>query len=301
MRIFRRRKTKQKSKDTFHFTVRRLNEIKATSEHLLNIGVQPVDQAFALRKTSDTLFILGSGPSINDLSSRDLDTIGNHDSIGFNWWMVHDFVPDFYLFQFPPNRETNIAELVTDRRKDYRGVPFLLRSSLLAPHEEKCLPILESIFDRDSLFFMNVFPIHSKCEIEPSSLLEFTANLGLFRHNDIPQYFVKWRVSLGLIVSFGYAMGYSKIVLCGIDMNDVTAGQHFFDADRYADARAKYGLPGPHEHNIHTMTDVDHSKNTVGIYLDQINRYMSARNECELYVASEQSSLTSVLPLWEFG
>ncbi|MEP3277383.1 MAG: hypothetical protein ABJN26_22510 [Stappiaceae bacterium] len=300
MRIFRRRKPKIETVDTFQYTVQDLNDIKSTSDQLFKIGVRPVTQDFAKRKTSDTLFILGSGPSINDLSSDDFDFIGKHDSIGFNWWIVHDFVPRFYLFQFPPNREKNISDLVTDRRVQYQGIPFVLRGTLLGAHSEKYLPIIESTFDRDSLYFLNEFPIHSKCEIEPAKLIEFTANLGFFRHNHIPPYFVKWRGSLGLLVSFGYAMGYKKIVLCGIDMNDGTAGQHFYDVEHYADARAKYALPGPEEHNIHKMMDVNYSKNTVGTYMGQLNYHVRNRNECQLFVASDQSSLSSVLPLWKF-
>lgn len=301
MRLFRRSKPKTKTVDTFQYTVQELNNIKSTSDRLSSIGVKPITREFTNRKTSDTLFILGSGPSINELTSDDLEMIGTHDSVGFNWWMIHDFVPSFYLFQFPPNREKNISDLLSDRRAQYRDVPFMLRGSLLGAHADKYVPIIESVFDKESTYFMNEFPIHSKCEIDPDKLIEFTANLGFFKHDHIPPYFVKWRGSLGLLTSFGYAMGYTKIVLCGIDMNDVTAGQHFFDIEDYADARAKYALPGPHEHNIHTMMDTSHSKNTVGSYIDALNSHMRERNECALFVASNQSSLSSVLPLWKFA
>ena len=100
MRLFRRSKPKTKTVDTFQYTVQELNNIKSTSDRLSNIGVQPITDDFKKRKTSDTLFVLGSGPSINDLTADDWATIGTHNSVGFNWWMVHDFVPSFYLFQF---------------------------------------------------------------------------------------------------------------------------------------------------------------------------------------------------------
>jgi hypothetical protein len=49
------------------------------------------------------------------------------------------------------------------------------------------------------------------------------------------------------------------------------------------------------------MMDTSHSKNTVGSYIDALNSHMRDRNECALFVASNQSSLSSVLPLWKFA
>src|ERR1700732_770880 len=52
-----------------------------------------------LRKwqNSDTLFILGSGPSINQISSERWAAISHHDTIGFNFWLYHRFVPKIYF------------------------------------------------------------------------------------------------------------------------------------------------------------------------------------------------------------
>src|SRR5205085_6794487 len=50
-------------------------------------------------KTSDTLFILGSGPSINAISPDRWEAIARSDSIGFNFWLYHPFVPKIYFFE----------------------------------------------------------------------------------------------------------------------------------------------------------------------------------------------------------
>ncbi len=39
-------------------------------------------ERWAERKTSDTLFVFGSGPSVNDLSEVQWRHIGEHDSLG---------------------------------------------------------------------------------------------------------------------------------------------------------------------------------------------------------------------------
>jgi hypothetical protein len=65
-------------------------------------------------KTSDTLYILGSGISIMDLNQEQWNVISSHDSIGFNSWMHHPFVPTYYCMETPMKNEhfdLNIAAL----------------------------------------------------------------------------------------------------------------------------------------------------------------------------------------------
>ena len=46
-------------------------------------------------KRSDTLIVLGSGASINDISPERWKAIARHDSVGFNFWPIHPFVPTY--------------------------------------------------------------------------------------------------------------------------------------------------------------------------------------------------------------
>ena len=62
-------------------------------------------------KKSDTLFILGSGSTINKISDKQWGKIDDHDSIGFNFWLVHDFVPDFFKFELDLSGESNRTDL----------------------------------------------------------------------------------------------------------------------------------------------------------------------------------------------
>lgn len=55
------------------------------------------------KRSSDTLFVLGSGASVCQYSHDQWATIGMADSIGMNNWILHDFVPTFYA-----------AELIAD-------------------------------------------------------------------------------------------------------------------------------------------------------------------------------------------
>ena len=47
---------------------------------------QVLNSDFLKHKTSDTIFILGSGPSINLITDDQWDHISSCNSIGFNYW-----------------------------------------------------------------------------------------------------------------------------------------------------------------------------------------------------------------------
>src|SRR5687767_720284 len=53
----------------------------------------------ATRK-SDTLFVFGSGASLNAVSASQWQEIGRHDTLGFNWFVRQEFVRcDYHLIR----------------------------------------------------------------------------------------------------------------------------------------------------------------------------------------------------------
>src|SRR5277367_6231679 len=60
-------------------------------------------------KTSETLFVLGSAWSINDISDERWQIIGRHDTIGFNFWPAHPFIPRFYVFESLAYHDLSVA------------------------------------------------------------------------------------------------------------------------------------------------------------------------------------------------
>lgn len=61
------------------------------------------EQEFLSKKTSDTIFVLGSGPSINDVHQEQWDVISKFNSIAFNWFVFNKFEPTFYLIREQAN------------------------------------------------------------------------------------------------------------------------------------------------------------------------------------------------------
>ena len=63
---------------------------------LTNLPLMP-NKNFLRPRTSDVLYILGCGSSVNDLSDRQIDLINKSDSIGINLFIVHELIkPSYY-------------------------------------------------------------------------------------------------------------------------------------------------------------------------------------------------------------
>src|SRR4051812_26800845 len=95
-----------------------------------NAGVATLDRVYLeAYKQSDTLFVLGSGSSINQISAERWSGIAAHDTLGFNFWLYHPFVPRFYFFEnvgaaaavFEP-----LKQAIASRAADYADVPKIM-------------------------------------------------------------------------------------------------------------------------------------------------------------------------------
>lgn len=60
------------------------------------------------RRRSETVFVFGSGASLNELSAEDWEEIARHDTFGFNWFVYERFVRcDFHLIRGIPDTDTD--------------------------------------------------------------------------------------------------------------------------------------------------------------------------------------------------
>jgi len=172
-------------------------------------------------KRSDTLFILGSGSSVNQISSARWAVISRHDSIGFNFWPIHRFVPNiFFLETISPDHPYGMFELFCrisrQRAKDYAGVIKVvteLRSALpagrFAGSEEFLGP----------LYTLRTFPVAATTAAEFAYGLSFLKSKGLFDTADSIRTLFKQASTLSCLIALAIRMQYRTIVLCGIDLN----------------------------------------------------------------------------------
>jgi hypothetical protein len=251
-----------------------------------------LDKEFLKYKTSDTIFILGSGPSINLITENQWDHISKHNSIGFNYWLVHEFVPTLFMYQ---GVDEAMLNLLNDSFDKYKDVPFILRGTDIAFGRFNMNDSRINLLKNNPVYFLNSFPVSSMSNIEIKKLIKFMHSLGYFNFGEISRLTPKFRSSLGLLISLCYQMGYKKIVLCGMDMQN---SQHFWDSDLYKNQRVKYGLPLENSVNIGLFTDVRYSKNTVPEYVYSLNDWMFHKDNVEISLINSQSELYPKLKVY---
>lgn len=206
-------------------------------------GIKIIDNKWANNvKTSNRLFILGSGPSINDLSENDWSIIRRHDSVGFNCWWLHDFIPTFYVAQeiYDKNSSAFKNDIMTNayllRQEDYLNVPVVFRGSVVNEGTlEHCAFFMALYSTKTNNLVLsgelswNAIARKARTKDDVREALELMRKTGWLRKGKITGQIPKAIASVTFIMALGCQMGYDEIILCGIDMND---SNHFYDGQQ---------------------------------------------------------------------
>ena len=106
-------------------------------------------------KNSDTLFILGSGESINSI--KIWDKIRSHDSVGFNYFIFNNFVPSFYILEstYPEYKDEYNAQLLLIEKKINT-----LKSSKVFLNISRGYEGIKKILDKNSINYKLIFHLN---------------------------------------------------------------------------------------------------------------------------------------------
>ncbi|WP_428909830.1 hypothetical protein [Niallia sp. Krafla_26] len=232
---------------------------------------------------SDTLFILGSGSSICDLNEEQWEVIKSKDSLGLNFWLYHDFVPTFYVYEesLDPNRNSQFYNILNLKKGPYKNTPFIVKDIEYKGITFKKVPIelrknlylsTEMVIFGDKISF-------SKFLIKGYSYINF-----INRKN--PRVFLKKSGSLSYLLLLAENLGYQNIVLCGIDLNN---SNYFYYESKYR----HYSIPNNYvEAKHHHPTDVETKKNIpISHVVLEINEQILKKQGINLYVGSKNSAL----------
>lgn len=254
-------------------------------------------------KTSDTVFLLGSGASINDISEDGWDQIDEHDSIGLNFWMTHEFVPTFYVYELSKYRadQETFYDLLSYRREEYTDVPFILKDlgRTVPLYDVDRIP--ESIRRSSYLAKEIRIPwVDTDYHVFRRSLRWFNDH-GYFDQGGRIRCGLKKRASISFLIVLAINMGYRNIVLCGVDMND---SRYFYEEER-----EKYeceGVPLRDETDPERDDDDVHRTNDPDVYrpifenvLYELNDYLLEPRGISLYTASKRSATYPTLELYD--
>lgn len=171
-------------------------------------------------KKSDTIFILGCGNSINDLSEEDWLKISKFDSIGVNYFYSHYFMPTFHMIELGASNESaeclNTHLLNLEQRKSEQV--FVHLRHLLSNDKIK----LNDKFNNLHLYSPSILKGTSKSFVKKIIDRWYGTNNTLIHHAS----------NLDCTIHFAYQMGYKNIYLLGVDLNN---NQYFWDTSDMTD------------------------------------------------------------------
>lgn len=246
-------------------------------------------------KHSDTLFILGSGQSIVSYSDEQFEEIKRHDSVGFNFWLLHPIVPTYYIGEFLPKSERSnlLWENLSIRALDYSGIPIILKYSTTLWAERHRVPeSLKKIFiashmsipgmTKDSLarWFNILDSLNMLCGALPAGLI-------LFR-----------QASLSWLLIFALQLGYKRIVFCGVDLN---TPRYFYEVQNdFCLERGLFIPPPEFAAPVHPTNNPARCSGGLPIadVLHLMNDVLLKKRGIEIFAGSESSALYPGFPLY---
>ena len=249
-------------------------------------------------KSSDRLFILGSGSSINKI--KFWDHIKQHDSIGFNYFLFHSFIPKFYIFEstYKNNEQEYSAQLEIVKRKSasYKKVRIFLK---MRDGYQDIKKILKKKNNNFSIILDYNFNYSKK---------QFKKKIIKYLFRFLNNFFLIGQ-GVGTVEKIclkAFFSGYKSIVLCGVDLNNTN--YFFYEKKKIVRSLHKYIYPieqsknKDHKSNIHTTADPLHCKGklTVQDVLLIYQKYLF-KNKCIIYNVSKKSLLHEKLPPYKIS
>lgn len=258
-------------------------------------GLLPTDSnPLAGGKRSDTLFVLGNGSSVCDYGAHEWKSIANADSLGLNFWMLHPFVPSFYMteiLKYPDDLvcEEHILYNLGKRCADYRASIILIKDC-----EKYALEKCDRFFHLYPETLKKNTRLLTDIEIVADDMLAFEAELSRLerahafdgnRHSFPP----RKRASVFLACVLAAKAGYENIVLCGVDLNN---SDYFYH--EMSDEISATGLrvpPNFQPGSKHKTNDPKYGEITISHALDALDRIVLQPRGIKIFVASRSSAL----------
>jgi len=267
-------------------------------------GYQTLDVTedfFGPGKSKETLFLLGGGSSINDLSDSDFAHMRFHTSIGFNVWAIHPFVPDAYSFETGkeedgPSEDTQFISQQLLRQDVMQSRPkFLFLRPTLPASPKNLVQVPQELHKNQYIYGRANLPTrdHSNLLADVHQILQ-SYQMGEAPHNVL----LDNGATVIRMLVFGALQGFKSIVLTGIDLDD---RPYFWLAPEY-----HYGSPEicrtfprrsgvPHD----TLETVDRP-----FPVDQVIVALSTALyedfDITVYVGSSRSTLAPRIPVYSW-
>lgn len=253
------------------------------------------DRRLLEHKKSDTLFVLGSGSSVNMITENQWREIGRCDSIGLNFWVLHDFAPTYFCFEEASDsaRRDIFYSTLSKRVDEFRGTPFIAKN------------LLDSVisFDRiprplrDDIFLSADFDVQIRGRDEVlQRYLETLGGLRRLRRARGLCCLYRITASISYLLFFALYAGYSRVVLCGVDLSD---SKYFYEEN--VDHFLKKGLAVPTSNQpagVHSTAQRTPTKVPITEVIQTLDERVLRPAGVELFVAKKYGALTAICPTY---
>jgi hypothetical protein len=170
-----------------------------------------------VNRSSDTIFILGCGASINDLTKNDWAIINQHDSIGVNYFYAHEFRPNFHMIelgQSPLSLDYLNKNLLMNKARSNETVFMQIRHVMRRKSGKLC-------DENGNLYLYSPsVPKSTSTSLIKRIVVRWYSKPGVLMHH---------ASNLDCTVHFAYQTGYKNIYLLGVDLN---SNQYFWDVKK---------------------------------------------------------------------
>ncbi|MFA3790610.1 hypothetical protein AB6T38_05800 [Aliiglaciecola sp. SL4] len=167
-----------------------------------------------IERSSDTIFVLGCGASINDLTESDWGIINRHDSIGVNYFYAHDFRPTYHMIelgQSPLSLTCVNQHLLSDKSRRNESVFMQIRHIMRRKEGKLC-------DENGNLYLYSPsVPKSTSVNLIKRIIKKWYSNKNHLLHHSS---------TLDCAIHFSYQMGYKNIYLLGVDLNN---SKYFWD------------------------------------------------------------------------
>jgi hypothetical protein len=237
------------------------------------------EQELRARRRSDTVFVFGSGASLNEIADAGWAEIARHDTLGFNWFVHERFVRcDFHLIRGIPDTDLDPAVWRPQLEEYFRLIRenpcfaetvFLVHGGFRAINGNRALGL------RLLPIGSPVFRWRSDVRAELPSR-SFRGGL------------VHGHSTLQESINFAYLLGWKRVVLAGVDLYDRRYFWLPLDETRSIDRRRGATMSDSHARAASGMIEA----------LGEWARWLE-REGVELTVLNPRSLLADVLPVFQ--
>jgi hypothetical protein len=282
---------------------------KFHTERILSqgIGKRMSQSHLEQTKSSDTLFILGSGGSINQITEDQWEHIGEKDSIGLNKWPIHEFQPDYHVFE--PRMEKEEKErywqLLNYKRDLYKEIPIILKDTdAVSALNQEDLPnwLSNELLISSDTNYRNIISLENRQNNR--DVLRYLKSKGCFEKGQLQIPLYRNRGSVSYLLHLAVGLGYEEIVLCGVDMVN---SKYFYNDEKYLDSEIP--IPDRRCWDNDNEIDVDSVHDTVDDSIGELTLFevildmkeiVLNDEDIELYVENDISSLYNEVPLYNY-